>query len=548
MNKIIRTFLSSLILLVLSACSLFNPLPTEAVFSQGVRLTVQTANGVTTFNQVGEIISYNYAVTNTGTAPLAGPVTVTDGSRQVTCPNVNTVGNLNNDLDLNETVTCTAAYSITESDINTGSVINVATATVGGVTSNQAGVTLTRAAATNTPQPSSVLTLTKTASPQTYGQVGQTITYTYVITNVGTAPLGPAQFTVSDNKLGAPINCGPPDTTIAPNQPLNCSSPYLITQADMTQPSVVNSATASGAGHTSAAVTTTITNTTFPTQTPNPIQTATFSPPANLTPGSTISHQVAVGEWLIQIGRCYGAAFEDIRSANRQIADPNFILPSMIVSVPRIGSAGRIYGPPCVTFHTVQSGDTWNSIAQRYNADLVVLQRVNSASLSPGTVIKIPLNSAGGVSVTAVPGVTPKWTTVPNTVAQRITFDPGKTTASKIGIINPNETIRFVLAANQGQMLSIKLTAPANEVALGVTGPTGLTLKQLDPTPTWSTSINNTGDHIISVASVLGSSAKSYQLDVTLTDSGTATPTATATVPAATTATPTGTPTNTPIP
>jgi uncharacterized repeat protein (TIGR01451 family) len=519
MNKSIRTSLLSILILVLSACNLFGPPATATV-----TLTVQTQTGAMTFSQVGEVINYNYVVTNTGTSQLAGPVIILDGAKQVTCPELNTLGDLDNNLDPNETVTCTAAYSITESDLNTGSVTNVATATVGGVTSNQTGITLTRSA--GTPTPSAVLTLTKTASSQTFGQVGQTITYTYVITNLGTTPLGPDQFTITDNKLSAPLNCGPAGTTIAPNQPLNCSSPYIVTQADMTLPSLTNTATATGAGHTSAPATTTITNLTAPAiQTPTGVTTI-VPPVGNLSPGSTIQHQVAVGEWLIQIGRCYGATFEELRDANPQIADPDFILPSMIVTVPRIGSAGRIYGPPCITFHTVQSGDTWASIAQRYNADVAVLQRANPGGLVVGTPAKIPLNSAGAVSVTAVPGVTPTPTST-TVAAQRITFSPGQTTANVIGVINPNQTLQYVVSASAGQVLSIRLTAPANEVAVGVNGPTGLALKPLDPTPTWNTTIIASGDHTINIASVLGNSSKSYTLEVSLTSAVIATPTTT---------------------
>ncbi|HUF00045.1 MAG TPA: LysM peptidoglycan-binding domain-containing protein, partial [Anaerolineales bacterium] len=387
MNKIIRNSLSSLILLVLSACNLFGPpsvLPSDASV---VRLTVQTQNNVSTFNQAGEIINYQYVITNTGTTPLAGPAFVTDGTRLVVCPGLDTVGNLDIYLDQNETVTCAVAYSITDADVNTGSVTNVATATVGSVISNQTGLTLTRGEA----PPSSTLTLAKTAGSETYGAAGQSITYTFNITNIGTTPLGPAQFTISDNKLGAPFNCGPADTTLAPNQSVTCSAPYTVTEADLNLANVTNSATASGGGQTTAPSTATITNLAAPaTQTPETVETATQLPSSDLSPGSTIQHQVAVGEWLIQIVRCYGATFDEVRNANPQIANPDFILPAMIVTVPRIGSAGRIYGRPCITFHTVQGGDTWASIAQRYNADLAVLQKVNPVTLTAGTSIKIP--------------------------------------------------------------------------------------------------------------------------------------------------------------
>ena len=527
-----RNFLSLMILLVLTACNLggggaANP----AVFGEPVlRLTVQTQNNVTTFSQVGEVINYQYVITNTGTTPLAGPVLVTDAPRQPTCPGLNTVGNQDNYLDQNETITCIAAYSVSESDVNTGSITNVATATAGNTTSNQTGITLTR----GTAPPSAILTLTKTASSQTYGAANEIITFTFNVTNVGTTPLGPAQFTVSDARLGAPLNCGPADTTLAPNQSVSCSAPYTVTTADMGVANITNSATASGAGQTSAAATVTVVNLLAPATATPPLP-ATAAPPSNLTPGSTIQHQVAVGEWLIQIGRCYGANFEELRDANPQIANPNFILPAMIVTVPRIGSAGTIYKSatvPCVTFHTVQSGDTWASLAQRYNADQTVLQRVNPGGLVVGQPAKIPLNSAGGsgVVVTAAPptAVTPGVTTI---APMRITFDGGSTTSSRTGFVNPGQTLQYIVAAQQGQTLTIQLTAPANEVSIGVSGPTGLALKPSDSNYTWTTTILNTGDHTINLASLTGTNSKSYTLQVSLTTATAVPPTATNTPP-----------------
>lgn len=533
MNTTIRTFLSLLVLLALTACNLggsANP----AVFGDPVlRLTVQTQNNATTFNQVGEVINYQYVITNSGTTPLAGPVIVNDSPRLPACPGLNTVGNQDNYLDQNETITCLAAYSVTQADVDAGSITNVATAMAGNTTSNQTGITLTRGPAA----PSNVLRLTKTASSQTYGAANESLTFTFNITNTGTTPLGPAQFTITDNKLGAPFNCGEANTTLAPNQTVTCSVPYTVTAADMGQANITNSATASGAGQTSAAATVTIVNLLAPaTATPQTAATATPGSPSNLAPGSTIQHQVAVGEWLIQIGRCYGADFTELRNANPQIANPNFILPAMVVTVPRIGSAGRIYGPPCVTFHTVQSGDTWASLAQRYNADQAVLQRVNPGGLVVGQPAKIPLNSAGGggVSVTAAPptgGVTPGVTTA---APMRLTFDGGSTTSSRTGFVNPGQTLQYLVAAQQGQTLTLQLTAPANEVSIGVNGPTGLALKPNDSNYTWTTTVLNSGDHTINLASLTGGNSKSYTLQVSLTN------------PTPATVAPSATPTNTP--
>jgi uncharacterized repeat protein (TIGR01451 family) len=506
-------------LLVLSACNLFGP-PSVIGTTPVVRLVVQTQNGATTFSQAGEVINYNYAITNTGSTPLAGPAIVSDLPRQVACPDMNTVGNKDNYLDLNETITCTSSYTISQSDFNTGSVTNVAIANVGGIASNQTGVTLTRST------PSSTLVLTKTASSQTYGQAGQTITYNFVITNTGTAALGPAQFVITDNRLGAPLNCGPAQTTLQPNQPINCSANYLITQADMGVASIVNSATASGGGQTSSPATATITNLVppapqpSPTTQPAPTAQTTNCPSAQaLSPGITIQHCVAVGEWMVQIARCYGIPYTDLRNANPQIVNPNLIYPypkTGTITVPHIGSKGRYYGPPCVTFITAQSGDTWASLAQRYNADQTVLQLVNPGGLAAGRQIKIPLNSAG-----SLPAPNPGGTAIPptSTTAQRITIDPGQTNAvPRVGVINPGQTIQYVITAAQGQVLGVKLTTtPAgNDVSIGVNGPTGLALKPLDPTPTWNTTIATGGDHFISIVGANGMSSKTYTLEVSL--------------------------------
>jgi len=125
------------------------------------------------------------------------------------------------------------------------------------------------------------------------------------------------------------------------------------------------------------------------------INKGTVQNPSNLTPGTTIQHQVVSGEWLWQIARCYGADPKQVILHN-SLPNPAYITPGITITVPNIGADGRtIYGPPCVGTHTVQSGETWASIASLYNASVIVLQDVNPGSLSLGRVLKVPLNSAG---------------------------------------------------------------------------------------------------------------------------------------------------------
>jgi LysM repeat protein len=229
---------------------------------------------------------------------------------------------------------------------------------------------------------------------------------------------------------------------------------------------------------------------------------------------------VAKGEWLIQIGRCYGVSLNALISANStQIHDPSLILPSMLLTVPNLGSAGTIYGSPCITFVTVQSGDTWASLAQRYNADVVVLQLANPGGLVVGQQARIPLNSARGNPVTAVPGITPTPTATTAPIpAQRITIPAGQTSLPIAGVVNPLQSVSYVIAATQGQVLSVSLSGFANtEGTLGVTGPTGLALKPQDGNFNWTTTVTTAGDHTITVTNLMGGSSRTYTLTVGLT-------------------------------
>ncbi|HJQ13246.1 MAG TPA: hypothetical protein VJ830_00755, partial [Anaerolineales bacterium] len=166
----------------------------------------------------------------------------------------------------------------------------------------------------------------------------------------------------------------------------------------------------------------------------------------------------------------------------------------------------------------------------------VVLQKANPGGLVVGKQARIPLNSAGGSQVVVTPG--PGATSAPTNTgtaptAQRITFDPGSATASRIGVINPGERIQYIVSAPQGQMMTITLTAPPNEVNLGVNNPNGLAVKPPDSLYTWSTTVTTGGDYTINLASLTGNTSKSYTLTVTLS-----TPTAPAATLAVTPETP----------
>ena len=378
--------------LILVSCSIINPateepanaaiLPLNTPDVQLVNLQLTTlADTSVPFNTVGQTINFKHEIKNAGSAGITGTAVVTGANAN--CPGINTIGNLDASLDPNETLTCTSAYIIIQADLDKGSVTFITTANINGISS--APVTTT--VPVLKPQ---VLALTTTANPTTYDQADRKIVFTYVIKNIGSANLGPAQLTISDSLIStAPFNCGDVNTTLAPAATVTCTATYTVSQADAAAASITSIATASGAGSSpSQATNTTITKSAIAQ--PNP---------TNLVAGTTISHTVIDGDWLWQIARCYGADPTKVIEVNTQLANPAQIKAGMIITVPNIGSKGTMYGTPCVVKHTVKAGDTWSSIAQQYNADSTILQIANSNTLTIGDEINIPRNSAGTLGV-----------------------------------------------------------------------------------------------------------------------------------------------------
>ena len=108
--------------------------------SQGPGISLVKTSTPDSYKAVGDVIDYSYVVTNTGNTSMDGPVTVTDDKITVTCPPVAK-------LDPGESVTCSASYSIVQSDIDAGSITNKATASVDGSVSSIETLTVTRGAA-----------------------------------------------------------------------------------------------------------------------------------------------------------------------------------------------------------------------------------------------------------------------------------------------------------------------------------------------------------------------------------------------------------------
>ncbi|SOC04720.1 uncharacterized repeat protein (TIGR01451 family) [Rhodobacter sp. JA431] len=196
---------------------------------------------------VGDTIDYTFTVINTGATTLTN-ITIVDDKVTVSGGPLASLS-----VGASDSSTFTATYTITQADLDAGGVTN--TATVSGQPPSGGPITDTSGTApendddTVTPlaAPAS-LALVKNATLNdddgTPGvSVGDTIDYTFAVTNTGRVAL--SDITLTDNKVtvsGGPLASlavGTSDTT-------TFTATYTITQADIDAGGVTNTATVSG--------------------------------------------------------------------------------------------------------------------------------------------------------------------------------------------------------------------------------------------------------------------------------------------------------------
>jgi hypothetical protein len=187
-------------------------------------IAAATPNPATTLNTV---ITYTYTVTNTGNVTLT-PSLTDNRVTNATCPGALAPGASYN---------CTGTYTVTQADLDAGSITNQATASAifAGQTVSSASQSIT------------VLTfvgprirLQVTPNPTTYTSAGDFIVYTYTMTNTGSVPIyGP--FTITDNKVTS-FDCNTATSPLSIGGSTYCVGSYAVTQTDVDNGSVSNSA------------------------------------------------------------------------------------------------------------------------------------------------------------------------------------------------------------------------------------------------------------------------------------------------------------------
>ena len=196
---------------------------------------------------VGDTLTYQFVATNDGDVTL-DLVTVTDplpGLSALSC-----APGAGASLAPATTMTCTATYSVTQADVDAGSIDNTATVTSerpGGDPGDPADdVTDTDDLSVGIPAvPEIQLTKSLTGNADEDGSgdvsVGDTLSYEFLVENTGNVTLDP--ISVTDPLVG-PVTC--PVTSLAPGTSTTCTATYVVTFGDADAASIINTATATG--------------------------------------------------------------------------------------------------------------------------------------------------------------------------------------------------------------------------------------------------------------------------------------------------------------
>lgn len=182
----------------------------------------------------GDLVTYQYVVTNGGNIPITNLVVHDATAGPVHCPHTT--------LGAGETVTCTATYTITDADAARGHVTDTATAAGDADRAPVESPSSTKTAEITLP-PGLVLE----KQPRTPGpyRAGQAVRYSYLVTNTGGLTLDGVH--VTDDKVTG-ITCAAASLAPAgePGDRTTCEGSHVINAADAADGQVLNTAVASG--------------------------------------------------------------------------------------------------------------------------------------------------------------------------------------------------------------------------------------------------------------------------------------------------------------
>ncbi|MGO2559315.1 DUF7507 domain-containing protein [Brachybacterium sp.] len=194
----------------------------------------------------GDTVTFTFTVDNTGTVTLSD-VAVTDELEGLSEISYGQWPGEEGTLAPGESVTATASYALTQADVDAGGVDNLATAT-GVPPTGEPPVDEDETTVPVTPAPGISLDKTGALADGATGAAGDTLTYTFTVTNTGNVSLD--GVAVTDHLEGlSTISVGAwpgAEGTLAPGQSVTATATYVLTQADVDAGGVDNHATATG--------------------------------------------------------------------------------------------------------------------------------------------------------------------------------------------------------------------------------------------------------------------------------------------------------------
>ena len=191
---------------------------------------------------LGDTLSYDFVVENTGDVTLDGVALIdplTGGA--VSCPQ--TV------LGPGASMTCTAGYVVTQTDIDAGSINNTANVTADDPTGNPVSDSDDESVSlSQNPSIRLIKSLLANADEDGSGNVslGDTLTYRFVATNDGDVTL--SLVTIADPLPGlSALTCAPgAGSSLAPGASMSCTATLVVSQAPIDAGSIDNTATVTG--------------------------------------------------------------------------------------------------------------------------------------------------------------------------------------------------------------------------------------------------------------------------------------------------------------
>ncbi|MDR6906595.1 putative repeat protein (TIGR01451 family) [Agromyces sp. 3263] len=319
-----------------------------------------------TASAAGTTITYSFRVTNTGNVSVSDPTIVetaftgTGSAPEADCPTGSVLPG--------QFVTCSATYAVTQADVDAGTIANTATAAATAASGDDP--TSAPSTATVTLAQTPELSLVKSASAPALEEhvVGETITYSFVVTNTGNVTMTniaveEGAFTGS-GPLPAP-NCPAESALLDPGDQVVCTTSYTVTQADVDHGEIVNTATALGLPPGS--------------ETPTPSNPSTITLPESPNPSLTLA-KTSDTDTVTAAGQVVRYSFTVMNTGNTTLADPSIVEGAFT-------GHGALTTPVCEDDGALVPGQTIVCTA-RYTAvagDLTGQQLVNTATASATT-------------------------------------------------------------------------------------------------------------------------------------------------------------------